>query len=465
MSKHYLSGAHRSCVADARSNLFSGAGHVRGRRSDILEKSRRATQLAGTVEADVGHHEKRKLPVKNIAAGIAISAIAAVGAEAQEERRRVAPPAVYDVAPGLGHFTDDVLFGDVWLRKELSPRDRSLITVSAIVATGKTAQIGGHTQRALDNGVEPREIGELITQLAFYTGWPNAISAVFEVKKVFDERGISPVTDSQEARIALEATAEAARTAAVNTAVAPTAPALAELTNKALFGDLWLRPDLSPRDRSLVTMAALIAIGQPEQLPFHANRAMDNGLTRVEAAEVPTHLGFYAGWPRAMSAVPVIERVLAARDAAAKPAPAAATDLKITRAAPSAGNPGPEDYFTGAVQISGRYQGDDPARIGGATVSFAAGARTAWHTHPLGQTLYIVSGTAWIQKDGGTVEQAGPGDVVWIPANVRHWHGASSDQPMVHFAVAESQNGSAVTWLDKVSDADYQKGSSAAARN
>lgn len=134
--------------------------------------------------------------MKKIAASIAISALAAAGAEAQQNQRpRVAPPAVYEVAPGLGHFTDDVLFGEVWLREDLAPRGRSLITVAALVSTGKAAQIGGHVRRALDNGVMPGEIGELITHLAFYSGWPNAISAVTEAKKVFDERGIGPVAE------------------------------------------------------------------------------------------------------------------------------------------------------------------------------------------------------------------------------------------------------------------------------
>jgi 4-carboxymuconolactone decarboxylase len=129
--------------------------------------------------------------------------------EKVKKRPRVAPAAVYDVAPGLGHFTDHVLFGEVWERAALAPRDRSLLTVSAIVSTGRIAQIGGHVRRALDNGVKPEEIGELITHLAFYSGWPNAISAVVETKKVFDERQIAPVASSQAARIDLEAAAEA----------------------------------------------------------------------------------------------------------------------------------------------------------------------------------------------------------------------------------------------------------------
>ncbi|WP_372070460.1 carboxymuconolactone decarboxylase family protein (plasmid) [Tistrella mobilis] len=392
--------------------------------------------------------------MKKIAATIALSTLAATGAEAQEERRRIAPAPVYEVAPALGRFTDDLLFGEVWARPVLSPRDRSLITLAALVSTGRTAQIGAHVGRALDNGVRPEEIGELITQLAFYAGWPVAISAVFETRTVFEQRSIGPVAESGAARIELEAAAEAARKAAVDGAVGPTAPALADLTNRVLFGDLWQRPDLAPRDRSLITMAALIAIGQPEQLPFHAGRAMDNGLSRDEAAEVPAHLAFYAGWPRAMSAVPVLEKVFTGRAAAA----AAGTDLRVIPAAPETATPGPDAYFTGEVKVYGHYQGDAPARIGGATVAFAPGARTAWHTHPLGQTLFISEGRGLVQKEGGPVLEVGPGDVVWIPPLTRHWHGAAPDAAMTHFAIAEALDGSVVTWMEKVSDADYPSG-------
>ena len=396
------------------------------------------------------------MSMKTIATGIAVAALSATGAEAQDTRRpRVAPPAVYEVAPGLGHFTDDVLFGEVWRRPALAPRDRSLVTLAALISTGKTAQISGHVRRALDNGVTPGEIGELITQLAFYSGWPNAISAVMETKTVFDERGIGTVAQSDAARIALEAAAEAARAATVEAAVAPTAPALADLTNRVLFGDLWQRPDLAPRDRSLVTLAALIAIGQPEQLPFHANRAMDNGLTRDEAAEVPAHLAFYAGWPRAMSAVPVLQRVVASRETAK---PSTDADLRIVRSATDPGVAAPPANFTGEVRVFGRYQGDAPARIGGALVAFSAGARTVWHTHPLGQTLYIVSGRGWVQKVGGPIEEVVPGDVVWIGPNVRHWHGAAADAAMTHLAVAEALDGTVVTWMEQVPEEVYRAG-------
>jgi 4-carboxymuconolactone decarboxylase len=389
--------------------------------------------------------------MNKIAATIAASALATTGAEAEDRRPRVAPTAVYETAPGLGHFTDDVLFGEVWERAELSPRDRSLVTVATLVSTGKTPQLGNHVRRALDNGLKPEEVGELVTHLAFYSGWPNAMSAVTKVKKVFEERGIGSVASSEAGRIQLETAAEAARGANVATNVAPTAPALAELTNRVLFGDLWQRPDLSARDRSLVTMAALVAIGQPDQLPFHVNRAMDNGLTRQEASEVVTHVAFYAGWPRAMSAVPVLTKVFETREVSALVAP---DPIRVTRAGEGRAA-APEQYFTGKVETSGFYRGDAPARIGGAIVSFTAGARTAWHTHPLGQTLFIVSGKGLVQKEGAPVETVGAGDVVWIPPQVRHWHGASPNNAMTHFAVAEALDGNNVTWMEKVTDDEY----------
>ncbi|QRM44655.1 carboxymuconolactone decarboxylase family protein [Rhizobium sp. BG4] len=391
--------------------------------------------------------------MKKVAASIAMTTLAATGSEGAEHFKRVAPQAVYETAPGLGQFTDEVLFGEVWDRAELSPRDRSLVTIAVLVSTGKIAQTASHVGRALDNGVSPEEVGELITQLAFYSGWPNAMSAVNEAKKVFDERGVGPLSSSNGDRIELEAATEASRKAIVDSNVAPTAAALAELTNRVLFGGLWQRPDLAPRDRSMVTIAALVALGQPEQLPFHANRAMDNGLSRSEAAEVITQVAFYAGWPRAMSAVPVLKKVLEGRVAAVT-GPTAFAEINVVRAGEGRAD-APEQYFTGNVETSGFFRGGEPARVGGATVSFAPGARTAWHTHPLGQTLFIISGSGLVQMEGGPKQQVSAGDVVWIPAHVRHWHGASRNEAMSHFAVAEALDGSSVTWLEKVSDRDY----------
>lgn len=118
---------------------------------------------------------------------------------------------------------------------------------------------------------------------------------------------------------------------------------------------------------------------------------------------------------------------------------------------------GSPDYFIGSVSIDQRFQRDAPARVGGGIVTFEPGARTAWHTHPLGQTLIVTSGTGWVQRDGGPVEEIRTGDVVFIPPGVRHWHGASATTPMSHVAIAESHGGKSVDWMEQVPQQQYQR--------
>ena len=129
-------------------------------------------------------------------------------------------------------------------------------------------------------------------------------------------------------------------------------------------------------------------------------------------------------------------------------------DIKRNGTLPS--GKGPSDWFTGSVRIDSRFQASEPARIGGATVTFEPGARTAWHTHPLGQTLIVTAGYGRAQREGGPIEEIGPGDIVWFPPGEKHWHGASPTTAMTHIAIAESLDGKVVDWLEQVSDAQYQ---------
>lgn len=131
--------------------------------------------------------------------------------------------------------------------------------------------------------------------------------------------------------------------------------------------------------------------------------------------------------------------------------------VKIQRSGSQPSRPGPEEYFTGKVRIDAPFAGSEPARVGGATVTFEPGTRTAWHTHPLGQTLIVTQGRGWIQLWGEEIQEMNQGDIVWIPEDVKHWHGATPDTAMTHIAIAESLNGSPVDWMEKVSDAQYQK--------
>jgi len=131
--------------------------------------------------------------------------------------------------------------------------------------------------------------------------------------------------------------------------------------------------------------------------------------------------------------------------------------MKITRSNSQPSRKGPAEYFTGAVRVDQPFQGSTPARLGGAFVTFEPGARTAWHTHPLGQTLIVTAGCGWVQTEGGPREEIHPGDVVWFPPGVKHWHGATATIGMTHIAIAEALDGKTVDWMEKVSDEQYGK--------
>ena len=130
--------------------------------------------------------------------------------------------------------------------------------------------------------------------------------------------------------------------------------------------------------------------------------------------------------------------------------------MKITRNGSQPSGKGPEEYFTGAVRVDSLFQADAPARIGGGIVTFEPGAHTAWHTHPLGQTLFVTAGYGWAQREGGPIEEIRPGDVVWIAPGEKHWHGATPTTGMTHIAIAEQLDGKSVDWMEQVSDEQYQ---------
>ena len=131
--------------------------------------------------------------------------------------------------------------------------------------------------------------------------------------------------------------------------------------------------------------------------------------------------------------------------------------MEIKRVGSQSSGKGPADWFTGTVRIDPLFTAPDPARVGGALVTFEPGARTAWHTHPFGQTLVVTAGCGWVQRDGGTVEEIRPGDVVWFPPGEKHWHGATPTTAMSHIAIQERLNDSPVDWMEQVSAAQYRR--------
>jgi 4-carboxymuconolactone decarboxylase len=239
------------------------------------------------------------------------------------------------------------------------------------------------------------------------------------------------------------------------------APALADYTDEVLFGDVWRQGDLSLRDRSLVTVTALIKGGHTAQLRGHLNRALDNGVQPAEIGAVITHLAFYAGWPNAVSALSEARQVLEARGFSAadmQPPTAIETEagrMQVVRKGSGAVTSGAAANFTGAVQVSAPFRSAAGSQVRGATVRFEAGARSAWHTHARGQTLVVTEGCGWTQREGGPIERICAGDVAMIAPGEKHWHGATATTAMTHVALSEGGN---VEWLEHVSDAAYANG-------
>jgi quercetin dioxygenase-like cupin family protein len=155
-------------------------------------------------------------------------------------------------------------------------------------------------------------------------------------------------------------------------------------------------------------------------------------------------------------------RTLLAVLAACVAGPALATKgrnevMNIQRSGGQPSRKGPDEWFTGTVRIDPLFAAPEPARVSGGSVTFEPGARTAWHTHPLGQTLIVTAGLGWVQTEGGPIEEIRPGDVVWFPPGEKHWHGASPTTAVTHIAIQESLDGKNVDWFEHVSDSQYRK--------
>jgi len=257
-----------------------------------------------------------KLMTVTIAALFLISASSAQGQHTKSggtESMQTASD-ITKVAPALEKYAQGPL-AELWKRPGLTPRDRSIVTIAALIARNQTIEMPYYFDFALNNGVKPSELSEIITHLAFYSGWSNAASAAAIAKDIFKRRGIRPdqLPPASPELLPLNEAAEADRAARVEQDLGQVAPGVVRYTTDLLFRDLWLRPALAPRDRSLVTVSALIASGQVAQITYHLNRAIDNGLTKSQASEVLTQLAFYAGWPNVFSALPIAKAVFEKR--------------------------------------------------------------------------------------------------------------------------------------------------------
>ena len=232
------------------------------------------------------------------------------------------------------------------------------------------------------------------------------------------------------------------------------APKFAELNDDVLFGEVWSRNDLlSLRDRSLVTITSLISQGITDSsLTFHLQSAKNNGITRIEIAEIITHIGFYAGWPKAWAAFRLAKEVwnddIAGEDAKATFQREMIFPIGEPNTAYAA-------YFTGNSYLASISDGQIPF----ANVTFEPGCRNNWHIHKAsaggGQMLIGVAGRGWYQEEGKPAVEILPGTVIHIPANVKHWHGAAKDSWFAHLAFSVPGDNTENIWLEPVTDEQY----------
>ncbi|MET8982631.1 carboxymuconolactone decarboxylase family protein [Streptomyces sp. NPDC004539] len=221
---------------------------------------------------------------------------------------------VESVSPALAKY-DKERVQELWNDDSLSRRDRGLITIAVLISNGQTQELGHYTDRALDDGLSAAEISETVTHLAFYTGWQNAKAAVPVIAKVFAAHRIDadqlPERDPE--LLPQDQEAERAREERVQEQYGGVSQGVVDDTDDVLFDDLWLRPDLKPRDRSLITVVALIATSQSGQISVHLNKAMDVGITDDEVDAMLNHAAYFTGWPKVFTAMPVIRDVLESR--------------------------------------------------------------------------------------------------------------------------------------------------------
>ncbi len=217
------------------------------------------------------------------------------------------PPGAYDAAPYLGQIRNTYVYGDIWERPGLSARDRSMITVAVNQSLYATYELKLHMGRALDNGITQAELSEIIAHTLWYSGFPTGVNAARVAAEVFEERGLPaspPGASDRQPPVDPDLEFPGAF---------PQTPYLRDLLNQVVYAETWMREELSPRDRSMITVAVGTAMYASSEVRYHVGRALDNGVTQEEIAEIITHVTFYAGFPAGVNAARVTAEVLEAR--------------------------------------------------------------------------------------------------------------------------------------------------------
>jgi 4-carboxymuconolactone decarboxylase len=368
-------------------------------------------------------------------------------------------------APAVAATPADQKENSMTIEQTLSQKQRAIAPIAAATATGDLAKLDATLNAGLDAGLSVSDVKEILVQLYAYTGFPRSLNALGELMKVVDarkQRGIQDAPGSEPAPVPTGAELRSLGTAnQTKLSGAPVtgplfdfAPAIDEYLKTHLFGAIFARDNLDWQSRELATVGALAALrGAESQLRSHVRISMNVGLTAPQLLAAADALA-QAGQAEAAGR---LRAELGERTQTAAPV-SAPEQQQVTRAGAQPATAGSPEYFTGRVHVEPVWPSEGGINASGGIVTFEPGARSAWHTHPLGQRLLVMSGIGLTQEWGKPVELIRAGDVVSCPPGVKHWHGATSTSAMTHLAVTGTVDGRSVNWLEKVSDEQYAHG-------
>ena len=356
----------------------------------------------------------------------------------------------------------------------LNSKQAGIVPIAAFTANGDLSQLTIALNEGLDAGLTINEIKEVLVQMYAYSGFPrslNGINTFGEVLKQRERQGKRDFTGPAPnplppGRSSLELGSEIRTRLTGSNAVggyAAIVPVIDEFLRAHLFGDIFGRDNLDFQSREIATIAALATLdGVESQLRGHFNVGLNVGLSDAQLRNIVSVIAARVGKLQADKAFQLLEATLRdgpAQAGASSPAvniaPPSAPAIRVTRNSEMSSQPAPAENFTGAVQVRRLFASTEPASASGGSVTFEPGARTAWHAHPLGQTLIVTAGSGWVQQWGGSIQDMRVGDVIQIPGGVKHWHGATRTTSMTHLAIQEHAGGQTVEWFEKVSDSQY----------
>jgi 4-carboxymuconolactone decarboxylase len=358
----------------------------------------------------------------------------------------------------------------------LSVKQQRLVAIAAFTANGNLPKLSIALAGGLDAGWTINEIKEVLVQLYAYAGFPRSLNGLNTFIDVLDDRQRRGITDEvgrepspmpahkSSIELGTEIQTKLVGGPATGRYVA-FCPAIDAFLKGHLFGDILGRDNLDVQSREIATISALATLeGVNPQLTSHFNVGLNIGLTEAQLRDVTLAIDDAVGKARGDNARQVLEQVIGNRPAGSHQDTAPSTGrglppdarISIRGRRQQLVESAPPAHFKGSARVQRLFEASDPARASGASVTFEPGARTAWHAHPLGQTLVVTAGTGWVQQWGEPAEAIREGDLVWIPPGVKHWHGATSTTAMTHMAVQERLEDKTVEWMEQVSEEQYR---------